>query len=358
MKEDQEEIQNEEVGFDSKVQMEAAKKNLVYVGILSIVMLFAAFTSAYIVSMGDSFWLKFPLPTSFWISTVLIILSSVFLHFGVKSAVKGEVSKLKMMISVTLILGVGFVYFQFKGYGQLIDNGIHAASNHIIVTDGRYGDYFEVKMDDTFIEVNGNDYYKGGKKLTESEVESYQAFMAQFLQFDTIQAYKVANYDNFELYFEDTPLWLDGTQLKKEDSTKLKYLDRLRLKDLAVNVRDKRGDFFVRGEMGKDFHIYYKGKELEYKDRDLQLNGTKLSNYLQIKAMESSDTASSYLYVITFLHLLHILVALIYMAKLVIRSYSGSITAENTIGLKMGAIFWHFLGLLWVYLLLFLLFIH
>jgi cytochrome c oxidase subunit 3 len=38
------------------------KKNLVYVGIFSIVMMFAGFTSAYIVSMGDSFWLKYPLP--------------------------------------------------------------------------------------------------------------------------------------------------------------------------------------------------------------------------------------------------------------------------------------------------------
>ena len=153
-------------------------------------------------------------------------------------------------------------------------------------------------------------------------------------------------------------MWIDGNQLMTADSTELKYLDKVRLKDLAVNVRDKRGDFFVRGKMGKDFHIYYKGKELQYKDRDLQMNGTKLSNYLQIKAMESSDTASSYLYMITFLHLVHIIIALFYMAKLVIRSYSGKINSENTIGLKMGAIFWHFLGFLWVYLLLFLLYIH
>ena len=37
---------------------EKMKKNLVYVGIFSIVMLFAGFTSAYIVTMGDSFWLN------------------------------------------------------------------------------------------------------------------------------------------------------------------------------------------------------------------------------------------------------------------------------------------------------------
>ena len=349
---------NQEFEPDSKEQMESAKKNLIYVGILSIVMLFAAFTSAYIVSMGDTFWLKFPLPSSFWVSTVLIILSSVAVQFAVVSAKKGSLSNLKMAISATLILGLGFVYFQFKGYGQLIDNGVHAASNHIIVTDGKYGDYYEVKMNGKFIEVNGNDYLIGGKSLTDIEVKSYQKFMSQFLIFDSIKPFEVTEDNKFELYFENRPLWVKENQLMTADSSELKYLDRVRLKDLAVNVRDKRGDFFVRGEMGKDFQIYYKGKELQDKDRDLQMNGTKLSNYLQIKVMESSDTASSYLYIITFLHLVHIVIALFYMVKLVIRSYSGSITAENTIGLKMGAIFWHFLGLLWVYLLLFLIYIH
>jgi cytochrome c oxidase subunit 3 len=349
---------NQEFEPGTKEQMESAKKNLVYVGILSIVMLFGAFTSAYIVSMGDTFWLKFPLPSSFWVSTLLIILSSIAVQIAVVSAKKGNLSSLKMAISITLILGLGFVYFQFKGYGQLIDNGVHAASNHIIVTDGKYGDYYEVKMNGKFIEVNGNDFQIGGKNLTDEEVKSYQEFMSQFLVFDSIKPFEVTKDNNFELYFENRPMWVRDNQLLTADSTELKYLDRIRLKDLAVNVRDKRGDFFVRGEMGKDFHIYYKGKELQYKDRDLQMNGTKLSNYLQIKAMESSDTASSYLYMITFLHLVHLIIALFYMMKLVIRSYSGKINAENTIGLKMGAIFCHFLGFLWVYLLLFLLYIH
>ena len=62
----------EEVGNNARVNKmemdplvkEKMKKNLVYVSIFSGVMLFAGLTSAYIVSMGDSFWIKFPLPTS------------------------------------------------------------------------------------------------------------------------------------------------------------------------------------------------------------------------------------------------------------------------------------------------------
>jgi len=84
----------------------------------------------------------------------------------------------------------------------------------------------------------------------------------------------------------------------------------------------------------------------------------KLDGYLQVKSMESADTASSYLFIITFVHLLHIFITLFYVVKLVIRSFTGKINSENTIGIKVGAIFWHFLGVLWIYLLLFLLFIH
>ena len=342
-----------------KLQMEKAKKNLVYVGIMSVIMLFAGFSSAYIVSMGDSFWLKFPLPSAFWVSTAIIIVSSIAIQMAVLFAKRGNASALKAMVAITFILGIGFVYFQFKGYRQLVDNGVHAVNNHIIVTDGKYGDYYEVKYKGDFIEINGNDYLLKGKEMTEDQIADYQKFMSQFTDLKDTTAFKVNQYGkDFILYFENVPLELKGSTLQTADGEELQYLDRVRLRDLAINVRDRRGDFFVRGELGKDFHIYYKGKELEYKDRQLHMNGKILSNYLQIKSMESPDTASSYLYVITFLHLLHIVVTLLFMIRVVIHSFSGRINSENNVSLRMGAIFWHFLGILWLYLLLFLLYIH
>lgn len=343
----------------NKEQMDKARKNLVYVSMFSIIMLFAGLTSAYIVSMGDSFWLKFTLPSAFWVSTAIITISSVCIQAAVIFAKKGNLSAMKAAISITLVLGLAFVYFQFKGYGQLVDNGVHAVGNHIIVTDGKYGDYFEVKYKGDFIEINGNDFLLKGQKMTDAELKAYQNFMSQFLEVDEKKPFNVKQYgDDFELYFLNTPLKLVNGALTSEEDGELKFLDRVRLKDLAVNVRDQRGDFFVKGTLGKDFHIYYKGKELQYKNRELQMNGKKLTNYLQIKSMEAADTASSYLYLITFLHLLHIIVTLFYILKLVIHSFSGKINGNENLTLQMGAIFWHFLGLLWLYLLLFLLFIH
>ncbi|MBL4863076.1 MAG: hypothetical protein JKY09_08690 [Crocinitomicaceae bacterium] len=349
---------NQDFESENKEQLEKAKKNLVYVGIFSVIMLFAGLTSAYIVSMGDTFWLKFPLPSAFWISTGIIIASSIVLQIAVYFAQKGKASELKLAVTVTLILGIGFVYFQFKGYGQLVDNGVHFTGSHIIVSEGKYGDYFEVEMNGKFIEVNGNDYLRGGQKMSNAEMEEFQSFMSQFLIVREDTSFKVKASQNFKLYFEDRAMFVQNNELYTADSVTMKYLDRARLKSLAVNVRDGRGDFFVKGEMGKDFHLYYKGKELQYKNRELQLNGTKLTSYLQIKAMESPDTGSSYLFLITFLHLLHIVVTLLFLGKIVIHSFLGKINSTANISIRMGAIFWHFLGLLWLYLLLFLLFIH
>lgn len=339
---------------------EKMKKNLVYVGIFSIVMMFAGFTSAYIVSMGDSFWLKYPMPPAFWMSTAVIVLSSVFLELAIRAAKKDAFSRLKLFITLTFLSGIAFIYFQFKGYGELIDLGAHAANNHIIVTDGKYGDYFEVKMKGKFVEVNGNDYLISGKKMSDSEMKSLQSFTNQFLTLERNKPYSVKDSygKKFILYHESQPLGLINGKLTTPDGKELQYVDLMRLRDLAVNIRDGRGDFFVKGEMGKDFHIYFKGKELEYKNRELHYEGHKLSRYLQIKAMETADTATSYLYIITFLHLLHILVTMIYMSKMTIGSFSGRFNSQENLSLRLGAIFWHFLGLLWLYLLLFLLFIH
>jgi cytochrome c oxidase subunit 3 len=258
-----------------------------------------------------------------------------------------------------LVLAAGFIYFQFRGYGQLTDFGAHAVNNHILVTDGRYGDYYEVKYNDAFIEIDGNNFLLKGKAMTDQQLTEYQTFMKQFLEVDRMSSFRVSNYGKpFVLYYENEPIGLINGKLTKPDGKELEYVDRLRLRDLALHVRDKRGDFFIRGEMGKDFHIYFKGKEVEYKDRQLYYQGSKLSRYLQIKAMETADTATSYLYLITFLHVLHVIVAGIYLLRVSIRSFSGQFNSNNTLSLRLGAIFWHFLGVLWVYLLLFLLFIH
>lgn len=347
---------NQELSPEVRLKM---KKNLVYIGIFSIVMLFAGFISAYIVMMGDSFWVKAPLPAGFYISTSLILLSSLTFILAIRNIKKGNAQGMKIFMLITFLLGVAFVFFQFKGYKQLMASGIHPMNNHMIVTDGRYGDYYEVKFGDAFIEVDGNKFLKKGKELSENEMLSFQKFMSQFLNFDEKKPFAVQDYAKpFILFFQNTPIGLIDGQLKKEDGSELTYVDRYRLYQLALNVKDRRGDFFAKGELGKDFNIYYKGAALDYKDRTLLFKGKKLDNYLQLKATETADTASSFLFIISFLHILHVIVTLIYLLKITMYSFSGRFTQDEHTSLLTGSIFWHFLGLLWVFLLFFLLFIH
>jgi cytochrome c oxidase subunit III len=70
-----------------------------------------------------------------------------------------------------------------------------------------------------------------------------------------------------------------------------------------------------------------------------------------------SRSSGSYLYLFTLVHLAHILSGLIMLVYCFIKSLNGKYNSENMLGLKMAAIYWHFLDILWVYLFLFLYFI-
>jgi cytochrome c oxidase subunit III len=337
---------------------EKMKKNLVYVGIFSIIMLFAGLTSGYYVSMGKSFWLKYPMPTGFYLSTLFIALSSLSFWWAIQGAKKDKQGQLRGAMAATLLFGGAFLYFQFQGYGELVDKGVNPV-NDMLVTNGRYGDYYEIKYKGNLVAVDGNEYLINGKPIGSSDFKKIQAYFKQFEKINRNAPIKIKEqHTEIELYYIGSPVLIKDRQLYANDSTQLTYADEIRLSELAINVRDKRGDFFAHGTYGKDFTIYYSGKALAYKNRQLQYNGTALKPHMQLSAMQAADSASAYLYLITFVHLLHVLIALLYLVKVAIASFSGKFSSQNTLSLRLSSIFWHFLGLLWLYLLVFLNFIH
>jgi len=100
-----------------------AKKQLLWIGMGSILMFFGGLTSAYIVRKPEGNWLEFVLPEYFTFSTVIIVLSSVVLFF-VKGQLRKNNSAFQLVLSV-LLLGLLFTFFQFKGWQQLIAQGIY-----------------------------------------------------------------------------------------------------------------------------------------------------------------------------------------------------------------------------------------
>ncbi len=68
---------------------------LLWVGIGSIIMAFAGLTSAYIVKKGQANWLDFDLPSVFWVSTVVILVSSFTMQMAAKKHKEGQQNQFK-----------------------------------------------------------------------------------------------------------------------------------------------------------------------------------------------------------------------------------------------------------------------
>jgi len=104
-------------------------KMLLWIAIASICMMFAGWTSAYIVRRAQGNWLAFNLPLAFWISTIVILLSSVTMYFSIKEFKKRNMGLYKKLISITALLGVLFMLLQFWGFYEMNQSGITLASN-------------------------------------------------------------------------------------------------------------------------------------------------------------------------------------------------------------------------------------
>lgn len=101
-----------------------AKKMMLWFGIVSMAMMFAGLTSAYVVSKSRPDWLgDFQMPTAFTWSTVLIICSSIMLWLASRFLNKNELSRATTFTFLTFASGVGFGVTQFWGFSQVIEMG-------------------------------------------------------------------------------------------------------------------------------------------------------------------------------------------------------------------------------------------
>jgi heme/copper-type cytochrome/quinol oxidase subunit 3 len=100
-----------------------ARKNLLWVGIASIVMMFAGLTSAYVVLQKDHYWVMTDLPSMFLYSTIIILISSVTMWWALRSLKASNFGSFKKGIIVTLILGIAFSFTQYLGWQELIVDG-------------------------------------------------------------------------------------------------------------------------------------------------------------------------------------------------------------------------------------------
>lgn len=95
----------------------------------SILMMFAAMTSAYIVRKAAGNWLEFRLPEIFFYSTAIILLSSLTLQASYQAFKSGAEQRYKLLMAATFVLGIAFVATQYIGWLSLTDIGIMLDGN-------------------------------------------------------------------------------------------------------------------------------------------------------------------------------------------------------------------------------------
>ncbi len=118
-----EEVKSEVQDF-KEVKRKKVAKPLLWIGMISIVMLFAGLTSAVIVRKGDGNWTVFELPEVFLYSTIALFISSITMFMALAFAKRDNQGGIKASLTITLILGAAFIMMQLEGYEDLVDMGI------------------------------------------------------------------------------------------------------------------------------------------------------------------------------------------------------------------------------------------
>lgn len=252
-------------------------KGIAWYSVIASILLFAGFISAYIVSKMDKFWLMIDLPKPFFISTFIIIISSVSLFLALRFAKKNNGKLVKVFLISTLFLGVVFGYFQYKGWKKLVNQG-NFVTGGIFYTYGAYGNDFVLLKDGERIEHDGENYVLNGEMLSKSEVESIRNFAFQICgnnRREVLDNYLVEDYNKpyqiLQLAKDSIP---EGIVEFKDNKAYVngKLFLAGEQKDLfrfTFGIYREIPFFAIKGKYGEDFAIRLNNETLEFEDKKL-----------------------------------------------------------------------------------------
>ena len=112
-----------------KLKSVNAKKFALWLFIVSICMLFAGLTSAYIVKKSDGRWLQFDMPDMFLYSTLVLVLSSIAMHWTYLKAKDNSLKAVKIGIAVTAAIAIVFFYMQYLSWVKLVAQDVFLVGN-------------------------------------------------------------------------------------------------------------------------------------------------------------------------------------------------------------------------------------
>ena len=101
----------------STTARERANEFTLIVFLSTVVMLFAALTSAYLIRRSGSDWQPVALPTIVWVNTFVLVASSITMELARRSSTR-------LWLIITTMLGVAFLAGQFLAWRALAARGI------------------------------------------------------------------------------------------------------------------------------------------------------------------------------------------------------------------------------------------
>ena len=113
----------------ARVKSVHPKKFGMWLFIVSVLMLFAALTSAYVVKKADGDWLIFEFPKLFITTSIIIVISSITMQLAYWNAKKNNLLGLRINLALTAVLAIAFVIGQWYSWEELVAQDVYWVGN-------------------------------------------------------------------------------------------------------------------------------------------------------------------------------------------------------------------------------------
>ncbi|XOV95096.1 MAG: heme-copper oxidase subunit III [Bacteroidota bacterium] len=125
---------------NTRVRSMNPKKFAMWLFIITVMMLFMSLTSAYLVKQSEGNWPVIEFPSLFKVTSVMIVLSSISLHYAYISAKRNNLLHIRIGLIITTVLAISFLIGQYMSWGQLVNQDVffvgHPGGSFIYVFTG------------------------------------------------------------------------------------------------------------------------------------------------------------------------------------------------------------------------------
>ncbi len=113
----------------ARVRSMNPKKFALWLFLISVTMIFASLTSAYVVKKAEGNWLLIEFPELFQTTSIIIVISSITMHFAYISAKRNNLLNIRIGLSTTGILAIAFMVGQYLAWGDLVAKDVFFVGN-------------------------------------------------------------------------------------------------------------------------------------------------------------------------------------------------------------------------------------